>query len=231
MNKVIKGLLFFVSVVMIFTAQANRPDDKDHQKGSISRPVVAARNNPVIPAVQTRRETPRPAAARQSKADEHFKPVPNVHLQPLVQARVQPDQWRKQQPHVYAINAQAPVDNNRLFHREHHNNWQPRYNFYDNQYHFYPYVNIASVVDLSGGYMVVGPDGQSYLYDQGTFYLQQGGQFIAVPPPVGTIVNPLVTQARQIIVNGQVYFRYKGVFYVQGAQGFEVIGPVEGQTE
>ena len=119
-----------------------------------------------------------------------------------------------------------------FLHRQHHNHWQPRYNFYDNQYHFYPYVNIASVVELSGGYLVVGPDGQNYYYDQGTFYLQdQGGQYVAVSPPVGIIVNPIAVNARQINVNNQIFYRYKGVFYIQVAQGYQVIGPVQSDSD
>lgn len=75
---------------------------------------------------------------------------------------------------------------------------------------------------------MAGPDGQNYYYDQGTFYLQgQTGQYAAIPPPVGIIINPIAPGARQINVNDQIFYRYKGVFYVQVAQGYQVIAPVQ----
>jgi hypothetical protein len=125
------------------------------------------------------------------------------------------------------------VTNNRFLHRQHHNNWQPRYNFYDNQYHFYPYVNLASQVELSSVAYLIGFEGQNYFYDQGTFYLQDpaSGQYMAVAPPIGIIVNPIASTAYQVEAGGQVYWRSKGVFYVQVPQGYQVIGPVAPEPE
>ena len=209
MLKKIKNILFVICVVIVFTAQSRPPDDKRQNNQSShqvqERPQVQNRQQ-----VQRRIEAPRQAVPEQR--------------QRIIQTQFRP----RTAPRVHALAAPAPVENNRLFHRQHHKNWQPRYNLYDNQYHFYPYVNIASMVELTGGYALVGPDGQNYYYDQGTFYLQdQGGQYAAVVPPVGIIVNPLVADARQINVNDQAFYRYKGVFYVQVAQGFQVIGPVQ----
>ena len=41
----------------------------------------------------------------------------------------------------------------------------------------------------------------------------------------------LPAHARQVEVDGQVYYRYKGVFYVQVQQGFQVVGPVQPETD
>jgi hypothetical protein len=222
MLKKIKSILFVICVVMVFTAQANRSDDKRQQQAPAARPAPVAHNNQSRPEVQGRSQV----QSRQQVQNRREAPQQAV---PIQRSRtIRPQFQPRQVPQVYAVVAPAPVENNRLFHRQHSKNWQPRYNFYDNQYHFYPYVNIASMVELIGGYAVVGPDGQNYYYDQGTFYLQdQGGQYVAVAPPVGIIVNPLAAGARQINVNGQIFYRYKGVFYVQVAQGFQVIGPVQ----
>jgi DNA mismatch repair ATPase MutL len=227
----IKSVLFVVCVVMIFTAQSN-PHDNRKQQEAASRPAPAARNNQSRPQAQNQQQDQSRPQAQNRPQVQTRRAVPQqvVQRQPQrVQTRqYQPVDQQKAAPRVYAEPASRPVENNRLFHRQHHKNWQPRYNYYDNQYHFYPYVNIAAVVELAGGYIVVGTDGQNYYYDQGTFYLQdQGGRYVAVPPPVGIIVNPIAAGARQINFNGQILYRYKGVFYIQVEQGFQVIGPVQ----
>ena len=216
MFKRIKSIIFVISAVMVFTAQTYRLDDKGKQGAPVAKLVPVAHNNQSRSQVPTRREAPAPV----------------VHRQATMQPHLQPAHQERKAPLVHAVVAPAPVGNNRFLNRQHHNHWQPRYNFYDNQYHFYPYVNIASIVELSGGYVVVGPDGQNYYYDQGTFYLQdQAGQYVAVAPPVGIIVNPIAAGARQIIVNNQLFYRYKGIFYIQIAQGYQVVGPVQSDSD
>jgi len=199
-------ILLVVFVLAFFTIQLSQAYDKDKRNAPEGRSALASRQ---APTQIVYRQVP--------QAQNHFQQSPRQDFQ---------------RPRIYAISPVVEsVQNNRLLNRQHHNHWQPRYNYYDNQYHFYPYVNIASLVELSGGYTVVGPDGQNYYYDQGTFYLQdQGGQFEAIAPPVGIIVNPIAPNARQIDVGGQMYFRYKGVFYVQVPQGFQVIGPVQSDS-
>lgn len=57
--------------------------------------------------------------------------------------------------------------------------------------------------------------------------MQDPQGYLAVPPPIGIIVGAIPPNARQINVDGQTYFRKKGVFYIQVDQGFQVVGPVE----
>jgi hypothetical protein len=232
MFKRIQSIIFVICVVMVFTAQTPRPDDKGQQHGSatrhalLTRPASVVRSAPVAHNYQSRPQ----AQNRQQFQPRREVPQQFIHrAAPTIQTRTyQPVHQGWTGPRIYAMPAPAPVANNRFLHRQHHKNWQPRYNFYENQYHFYPYVNIASIVELTGGYIVAGPDGQNYYYDQGTFYLQdQTGQYVAVPPPLGIIVNPIAAGARQINVNGQIFYRYKGVFYIQVAQGYQVIGPAQ----
>jgi len=238
MIKRIESILFGVCVVMLFTAQTNGPDNQKWKPGPAGRPISA----PVTHNVQSNRsagvrqeapqqkEASRPseAPAQRETSEKKVRTVQNDDRRPGGQDHIQIVPQERSHTRVYAVAQSAPVENNNLFNRQHHNHWQPRYNFYDDQYHFYPYVNIATLVELSGGYFVNGPDGQNYYYDQGTFYLQdQGGQYVAVVPPLWIIVNPIAPQARQIEVNGQIYYRYKGVFYVQVAQGYQVIAPLQ----
>lgn len=214
----IKSILFVVSIVMAFTAQTNRPDDKERQHNTpVARPSPVAHNDQNRPQVQIRKEAPQQVVHRQ---------------EPTVQSHFQAPHQESTAPRVYAVPASAPVQNNRFLHRQHHKNWQPRYNFYDDQYHFYPYVNIASTVELSADGISVVFDGQEYFYDEGTFYLQDAqGEYAAVAPPVGIIVNALPAHARQFSLDGQIYYRYKGVFYVQVAEGYQVVGPVESPSD
>ena len=240
MFKRIKSIFFVVCVVMVFTAQTYRLDDKGQQRSPAARPAFAAgpiavvHNNQSRPQVQNPRQAPKQEVVRQEVVrKEASRQIARRAIPAEPAHQFQASHQERQAPRVYAVAvAPVPVENNRLFHRQRKNHWQPRYNFYDNQYHFYPYVNIASTVDLAGGYTDVGPDGQNYYYDQGTFYLQnQVGQYVAVPPPVGIIVNPIVANARQINVNNQIFYRYKGVFYLQVAQGYQVIGPVQSGSD
>ncbi len=225
MLKKIKSISFVICVVMVFTAQTNRPDEKE--KGQ--RHDQVTHNNQSRPQDQGRREAPHNNQPRPQDQTRREAPNPVDHRQPTGRPFMsQPSYQGWQAPRVYAVPAPAPVENNRFFHRQHHKNWQPRYNFYDYEYHFYPYVNIASLVELTVDCASVGFDGQMYYYDQGTFYQQdEQGQYVAVAPPIGIIISALPANAGQISVNGQIYWRYKGIFYVQGAQGFQVVAPVQ----
>ena len=214
MLKKIESILFVICVVMVFTAQTQRPDEKERQHAPVSRPQV-----------QTRREAPEQRGSPQQRE------VPGrvVHRQPPgAQTHAsQPFHQEREVSRVYALPAPAPVENNRLFHRHHHKNWQPLYNFYDDQYHFYPYVNVASTVELSTDCVTVLFGEQEFYYNQGSFYVQENSGYLAVPPPIGLVVPVIPSHARQINVDGQIYYRYKGVFYIQVAQGYQVVGPVQ----
>jgi hypothetical protein len=227
MFKRIKNILFVICAVMVFTAQANRPDDKgqQHAPGArpapafrpapASRPAPAARTAPVSrPQVQTRRQAPAQAVQRS---------LPRVNIK-----IPQPLDERSGQPRVYAVPApSAPVENNRLFNRQHHNHWRPAYNYYNGQYNFYPYINVNSPVELSANTVTVLFNGQTYYYDRGSFYVQDPQGYLAVPPPIRIIVNALPAWAAQVNVDGQIYYSCKGAFYVQVAQGYQVVAPVQ----
>ena len=222
---------------MVLTAQANRPEE-EKQHAPAAKNVVhnQARTQGAPQARAQGAPQARTQGAPQARAQVAPRRVPQqgmVRQSPPQQVHaawpqtVQPSYQRRVAPRVYAIPAAAPVFNNRLLNRQYHRNWQPLYNFYDNQYHFYPYVNTALTVELSTNCVVVGFNGQTYYYDRGTFYLQdEQGHYVAVAPPLGIIVNVLPSHARQIYMNGQIYYRYKGICYMQTSQGFQVVEQV-----
>jgi len=169
MVKRIKSILFVICAVTFLTAQSYHSDDKGQQHSAAPRPQQQAARETShqeqrSPQMPSRQEAPREITNRVSVPEQERAP--------------QRSRQEEHGPHVYAVPQQAGVPNNNLFHRQHHKHWQPRYNFYDNEYHFYPYVNIASSVELSGSYVEVGFEGQNYYYDDGTFYVQDDtGQF------------------------------------------------------
>jgi hypothetical protein len=225
----LKTLLPVVCIVMVFTAQTYRQQqDQQNSRPQASRP-ASTRN------VQNKTE-----ARPRGQASVQRAPAVQYHQQAqaptmrrtekVMQTPARPQSpsqgWTK--PRVYAVPSAPSVKSNRLFGRHHSNNWQPRYNFYDNQYHFYPYVNITSLVELTTNSVMIAYGGQNYCYDLGTFYLlDASGQYEAVPPPLGIMVPALPPNAYQVSVDGQIYWRYKGVFYIQEPQGYQVIGPME----
>ena len=226
MIKSMKSILFVVCVVMLFTAQTKRPDDKGQQHAQGARPAQAR-------PVETRPAQARPAQARtRTEAPRNNQSRPNVQMphievpQPLVERRAMARQDNGG-PRVYAVPEPPPTQDNQLFHRQHHNHWQPLYNFYDGQYHFYPYVNVTSPVELSANFVSVGFQGENYYYDQGSFYVQTPQGYLAAPPPVGIIVNALPSWARQVNIDGQIYYRCKGAFYIQVDQGYQVVAAVQ----
>ena len=215
MLKRIESILFVICVVMVFTAQQ----------------VQTRREVPQRREAPQRKEAPQQREASQQREVPQQREAPGrvVHREPpTVQTHAfQPFHQERGMSRVYAFPAPAPVENNRLFHRQHHKNWQPLYNFYDAQYHFYPYVNVTSTVELSADCVTVLFGEQEFYYNQGSFYVQENSGYLAVPPPVGLVVPVIPQHARQIHVNGQIYYRYKGIFYIQVAQGYQVVGPLQ----
>ena len=236
MAKCMQRILFVVGVILVCSAQIGRCDDKrdPHALAAESAPAVhnESRSRPQVQS--------HPMSRPQPQSHPSISPIQNrrqvsqqISYRPVASApRVHSARQQGAFPRVYAVPEPAPTENGRFFHRQHHDHWQPRYNFYDNQYQFYPYVNIASTVELSSDGISVEFEGENYYYDQGTFYQQDvQGRYVAIPPPVGIIVNPLAARARQIVVNGQVFYRYKGVFYIQVDQGYQVIAPLQSVSD
>jgi len=239
MFKRIKSVLFVICAFMVFTAQANRPDDKgQHAPGARTAPQArtapAARNQPAQRAAPVSRTQPENRAPAPRQTAFRQQSVKTFISQPVYQPRTAPRVYAVPvSPRSGSLPAQGYVENNdRFLNRQHQNHWQPLYNYYNGQYNFYPYVNVNSTVQLSANCVAVLYNGQTFYYDRGSFYVQDPQGYLAIPPPIGIIVNALPSWARQIgSINGQIYYRCKGAFYVQVDQGYEVVGPVQGLPE
>ena len=112
----IKSIVFAICVVMVFTAQTNRPDDKERQHGPAPRPAAPA-PRPTAPA--PRNLEPRPAHVtynNQSRppVQAHKEASRPVVYSPVIQAQRQPAHQEREGPRVYAVPAPAPVENNRI---------------------------------------------------------------------------------------------------------------------
>gem|GEM_PF-6348320 len=217
MIKRIKTVLFVICIVLVFTAQSKRPDDKQRPERSGSsgshehaaQPVSNLHNNQTHVPVQA---THTPQTLRRERPSQgHIAQVSNQ---------------RRPEPRVYAVSAPV-VENRQPLHHQHHKYWHPRYNFYGHQYYFYPYVNIASMVELSPDCIQVFFNGQTYYYDHWVFYVQTPQGFLAVPPPIGIIVPTVSSHAAQVIINGGIYYNHNDVYYEPVAQGFEVVEPLQ----
>ena len=234
----LKNVVFVVCIVMVFTAQTNRPEEEKHNQaktqGAPQAKTQGAPQARTQGAPQARTQGAPQARAQVAPAPQRVivRQLPPQQAHAARPQTVWPSYQQRVAPRVYATPAVVPVPNNRFLNRQHRKNWQPLYNFYDNQYHFYPYVNTALTVELSANCVAVGFNGQTYYYDRGTFYLQdEQGHYVAVAPPIGIIVNVLPSHARQIDINGQIYYRYKGICYVQTPQGFQVVEQVGASLE
>ena len=229
MINILKRISFAVCIILVFTAQSRRPEDTQQPEKS-GRPVSRApvvqhapnvQNNQPRPQVEQPKSTPqvihRPAPAPQVV----HRAAPQTHV-------TQPIQQQRTPPRVYAVASPASVTNNQFLHRQHHKYWHPSYNFYEHQYRFYPYVNVASTVEFSPECVQVLFNGQIYYYDHWTFYIQEPQGYLAVPPPIGAIVPTISKHAVQVIVNGEVYFNHNNLYYQPVAQGYQVVEPPGG---
>ncbi len=222
--------ILLITVVMMLPIQAHAQENHREDKEG-RREAPAASHAPAIhehsstPTVQV--QNPHPIATR--TAHEAVQ----THIgASAVAVQQQPHRTSHSTgPRMYARQPaarptpQQPVARNNLFHHTHHDNWHPRYNFYDHRYHFYPYINVNPVVYLSAGYTQVNFNGDAYYYDNGMFYQDEGDPqgYIAVDPPIGVIINALPAGAMQTIVNGVVYYVYNGIYYVPVPNGYQVV--------
>lgn len=87
---------------------------------------------------------------------------------------------------------------------------RPYYGYYHNYYR--PFLGISLNVLPYGYYpFYFGPD--RFYYSGGFFYKQYDDGYKVVVPPVGAQVPSIPSEAKQIVINGQSYYEYKGVYY------------------
>jgi hypothetical protein len=57
-------------------------------------------------------------------------------------------------------------------------------------------------------------DDYLYYYGDGFYYQYNNDQYTVVEPPVGAEIKSLPSDAQSIMINGQQYYEYKGVYYL-----------------
>jgi len=62
--------------------------------------------------------------------------------------------------------------------------------------------------------------GQSYFYNDGDYFIYNGGRYLLIAPPVSLVVDRLPEDRQQV---GQELFFCKGIFYKKTGTGYEVI--------
>ena len=229
----IKGFLFVICIITLFTAQSKRPEDTE-RSGKSERSASHTSDAQHVSNAPNNQASPRVEAARAPQATPKttHRATSQTHVaQPTRQERTtsqayvaQPTHQERTTPRVYAF--ASPVENKQPLGRQHHNYWHPRYNFYNHQYHFYPYINVASRVELSPACVQVLFNGQLYYYDYCVFYVQEAGGYLAVPPPIGIIVSRISSHAAQVIINGRLYYTYNDVYYEPVPGGYRVVEPL-----
>ncbi|WP_036674186.1 DUF6515 family protein [Pedobacter heparinus] len=92
---------------------------------------------------------------------------------------------------------------------------------YYGYYNFYrPYLGLSINV-LPYGYYPFYFGADQFYYSGGLFYRQYDNNYKVVVPPVGAQVPSIPSDAKEVVINGQTFYEYKGVYYnaVQDANG------------
>jgi len=80
--------------------------------------------------------------------------------------------------------------------------------------YYRPYIGFSLSV-LPFGYYPFFYGADQFYYSGGLFYRQYDNAYKVVAPPVGAEVPDLPDDAREIVINGQTFYEYKGVYYSQ----------------
>lgn len=87
--------------------------------------------------------------------------------------------------------------------------------FYSHGYYgslYYPWIGFSCGF-LPWGYYPFWWGDAYYYYDAGLFYQYNNDQYTVVEPPVGAEVDKLPAKAQSIVIDGQQYYEFDGVYY------------------
>jgi|SRR3569833_36857 len=87
--------------------------------------------------------------------------------------------------------------------------------FYSRGYYgslYYPWIGFSCGF-LPYGYYPFWWNNYNYFYNDGLFYTYDNSQYTVVEPPVGAEVDKLPSKAESIVIDGQQYYEYNGVYY------------------
>ena len=84
------------------------------------------------------------------------------------------------------------------------------------------YLSIGDRDRHQGRYAEVVVGSNRYYYDQGIFYTGTPDHYVVVEAPVGAVVYSVPAGYEQVVIEGNVYYRYRDVYYRHGTRGYEV---------
>ncbi|QNK64969.1 hypothetical protein H7F33_11975 [Pedobacter sp. PAMC26386] len=90
--------------------------------------------------------------------------------------------------------------------------WGYRRPYYSYRSFYRPYLGFGISV-LPFGYYPFFYGADQFYYSGGLFYRQYDDQYKVVVPPIGAEVPNLPSDAESVVINGQTYYEYKGVYY------------------
>ena len=95
--------------------------------------------------------------------------------------------------------------------------------FYGYRSYYRPYLGLRINV-LPFGYYPFFFGADQFYYSGGLFYREYDNAYKVVVPPVGAEVPSIPSDAKEVQINGQTYYEYKGVYYnvVKNADGKSV---------
>lgn len=119
----------------------------------------------------------------------------------------------------------------------HHYHRGPYYRGYWHGYHYrYPWgvALTTALVTLPATAIAIAATSQpdvKYYYNEGVYYVNQGGQYKVTEPPQGAVVESLPDGMMPITVGASKYYYYFGAFYLQDKDGkYMVVDPPVGAT-
>lgn len=93
-----------------------------------------------------------------------------------------------------------------------HSSFGFRRPYYGYRSFYRPYLGFSLSV-LPYGYYPFYYGADQFYYSGGLFYRQYDNQYKVVVPPIGAEVPSLPEDAREVVINGQTYYEFKGVYY------------------
>ncbi|MBB6502505.1 DUF6515 family protein [Pedobacter cryoconitis] len=90
--------------------------------------------------------------------------------------------------------------------------WGYRRPFYPYRSYYRPYIGF-SIGILPFGYYPFFYGADQFYYAGGLFYRQYDDEYKVVVPPLGAEVPTIPSDAQEVVINGQTYYEYKGVYY------------------
>jgi hypothetical protein len=196
-----------------------------------------------------------PATAHAAWSDEGPRPVLAPNLNPgqvqtmrhevpvgkIAPTRVEPQ--HRPQPAQPAVHRTAPVVSNHapvnvrhdqpVDHRQTAERRKPTMpDYFRHDAHYYgfdevvvPFPEVAPSFTVPDGFALVMVNGETFYYNDGSFYQQVGDQLTAIPAVPGAVVDSIPQDYQIVMADGVHYLVTRGVYYQRVDEGFEVVQP------